>query len=256
MASAVNMTANATVAPPPSAAPPVWLFEQAAGLGRSPLANRCALRNLGTVPTLSQHITKCCAELPSCFPVETSCCVAPSTNFVVLLGDSTLKTKSSKGSKYILASELQELLPSPTNLLVIAWQGGKLQDLASVAKAVAEVANISRLVFVWQGNEYESLAPSRIPAVATHLLHAVRHYADEVFFQFPAPDSVWGYGEMYGEFAEAAARFGTSLFMEDSDVKTATPMEFESLGKRNSHLSGVNRAEVLHAMSSWIAASM
>ena len=90
------------------------------------------------------------------------------------------------------------------------------------------MANITRLVFVWQGNEYESplWAPCRLPAMATPLLREVRDCADQVHYVLPAPDAVWHWGPKYHDFAVLAEELGRQLFEENDDVATSTPIEF------------------------------
>lgn len=214
-------------------------------------------------PTLAESCEGCAKELRQAFPtvdMQVSSAVSPSSfEFIVIIGDSTLKTnKGRSGSRYVRAEEVRnQMIPADANinLLVACCPGAKLPALVEIAHAVASVANITRLVLVWQGNEYEDVGVGAIenyirekivPRLATTIM-----LADATAFVIPAPDSIWVYGEAYAAFAAEAKDHILKVFRNVCEVDISIPYEFEGWHMCRSHISCKHHQDLTRVVAKW-----
>ena len=185
--------------------------------------------------------------------VWASCVTSPqSCELFVVVGDSTLYTNKSKGNRRVTALDVQLACQCSSNLMVACWPGGSLSDLETVASAIAGIANIDRLVFVWQGNEYTTVATSQIGEYVVPLLKSVRSSADCVRFVLPASDNVWHYGISYDIFAAEARRAALTQLPFDSDMQFSCCAEFAGFKLTRSHVSSCHYDDVVRAIAQWV----
>ena len=225
---------------------------------RAAIKLRCSMPGLNKAPSLSDHCQACGRELASVFTKTKVSAVVhqASTKFFVVIGDGTLKTNRSKGgSNYVSAQQIESALPlheQGENLLVCCWPGGRLSELDAVAQAVSGVANIHRLVVVWQGNEYDTMGLGDVPLYVSEHFTSLQISADSVNFVLPAPDEVWGYGPMYGRFALESQRIALQGFRDQLDVDLSGAFELGGKQLIRSHLAAAHHHELVGIVANWL----
>jgi hypothetical protein len=224
---------------------------------RAALMSRCASRNLDEAPSLADHCEVCCSAMGSVFPLAKVSVTATrsSREFLVIVGDSTLKTNRGRsGSRLLSAKEVQSALvveQQQQNILVACWPGCSLRDLSDIADAIAGVADVSRLVVVWQGNEYTTLAGKDVSSYVATLFAMLQASADSVNFVLPAPDSVWRYGDSYDAFAEEVRRVALREFRAEADVDLSGAFELGGMRLVRSHLSSAHHEDLATIVANW-----
>ena len=98
--------------------------------------------------------------------VVSSWAIGGSTESVLIIADSTLKTNSSRGSRYVKADEVLATKHMMSELVcVLCMPGATLSKLVDLASEMTERWLPSRLLVVWQGNEYCSVGVGGVEAL-------------------------------------------------------------------------------------------
>ena len=188
--------------------------------------------------------------------IEPSAVGCTSRDLNVIVSDSALKTNSQKKSRYVTAAQVVSELPAPldqSNVVVAVCPRKNLDDLCRVVECLAIMANITKLVVIWQGKEY-AMNLNVVQDYVVSFSTKFSALADDLVFVAPAPSSVWpSYGPAYAAFAEAASSAVSLTVGNHPNASATRAFEFAGLPITRSHASLQAHDSVVKIAAGYVA---
>ena len=181
--------------------------------------------------------------------VVSSWATGGSTESVLIIADSTLKTNSRNGSRYVEADEVLATQHMMNELVcVLCMPGATLSKLVDLASEMTERWLPSRLLVVWQGNEYcsvgvggvEDLVKAQFPRLLSLMPGKV------ITVAVPTYGEVFrNYGQGYMDFAMEATRAARDWSRSQLNFEVSTPFRLDACHTLRSHIASTHHDELV-----------
>ena len=172
-----------------------------------------------------------------------------SAESVLIVADSTLKTNNSKGSRYVKAEEVLATRHMKDELVcVLCMPGATLSKLVDLVSEMAARWLPSRLLVVWQGNEYCSVGVGGVEALVeaqfSRLLSLMPNKVITV--AVPTYSQVFSeYGPQYILFAMEATRAAREWSRSQHNFEVSTPFHLDACHTLRHHIASTSMAELV-----------